>query len=282
MCQPGGVLVVVAAEDEVAGVCARLDGAEVGAVRVVAPSAARRLLLVTVDDAWAAERIAADLRAEGRIAVVRPEGGPRLEEWMRHTRPITIGDRIGVCFAWSEHDRAGLPPVVELGTGGFGSGRHPTTRLLVEELAERISGGERVLDVGCGSGVLGLCALALGAAQVVAIDVKPEAVEATRRNAALNGMEGRMTAVFAPLAEIDGTFDVVLANIGRSAIVELAPDLVERVASDGWLAVSGINTTQADQVAAFLTPLQIESHRRSEEWSALVLRHADRADVPRA
>ena len=84
---------------------------------------------------------------------------------------------------------AGPEPLgIELGLGGFGNGSHPTTRMLVDELIERICGSERVLDVGCGSGVLGLCALRLGAAQVVAVDIKPEAVEATRRNAALNGL----------------------------------------------------------------------------------------------
>ena len=76
----------------------------------------------------------------------------------------------------------------------------------------------------------------LGASCVVAIDVKAEAVEATRRNAALNGMDGRVEATLAPLAEIEDAFDVVVANVGRAAIVELAPELVQRVAPGGWLA----------------------------------------------
>ena len=223
------IVVVATTEDDVAGVRARLGERGVGAVQVVAPSDARRLVLAAVDDEWEAERLAAALRAEGESAVTRPDGGARLEAWMRHTRPITFGERLSVCFAWSEHDRGDLPGLIELGAGGFGSGQHPSTRLLVEQLVERIKGGERVLDVGCGSGVLGLCALGLGASCVVAIDIKADAVEATRRNAALNGMERRVEATLAPLAEIEGAFDVVVANVGRAALVELAPELVQRV-----------------------------------------------------
>ena len=213
---------VATTEDEVAAVRARLGDGGVGALQVVAPSASRRLVLAAVDDEGDAGRLASALRAEGRSAVARPDRGVRLEAWMSDTRPITFGDRLSVCFAWSEHDRSDLPTLLELGAGGFGNGGHPTTRLLVEHLVERITGGERVLDVGCGSGVLGLCALRLGASSVVAVDLKPEAVAATRRNAALNGVGERVEATTAPLEAIEGDFDVVVANVGRAAIVELA------------------------------------------------------------
>ena len=130
--------------------------------------------------------------------------------------------------------------VVELGLGGFGNGAHPTTAPARRRAVGRMHGGERVLDVGCGSGVLGLSALRLGAAHVMAVDIKPDAVEATRRNAALNGMDDRLEARPAALAEIDDAFDIVVANIGRAGIVELAPDLVRLVSPAGWLAVAGL------------------------------------------
>jgi ribosomal protein L11 methyltransferase len=273
--KPGGVIVVVATtKDGVAGVRARVDELGACAVAVVAPSEARRLVLATIGDEWEAERVAAVLRAEGEAAVTRPGDGPQLDAWMRHTRPITFGARLSVCFAFSEHQRRDLPGLIELGTGGFGSGQHPSTRLVVEELLGRIKGGERVLDIGCGSGVLGLCALALGASRVVAVDVEARAVEATRRNAALNGMEGRVEAALAPLAEIGDAFDVVVANVGRAAIVELAPELVRRVAPCGWLAVSGISSSQGSLVAGFLRPLVELERRTCGEWSALVLAHS--------
>jgi ribosomal protein L11 methyltransferase len=267
------VVVVATTEDDLAKVRSRLAELGVDGARVAAPGEVRRLLLAEVDHDRDAERVVAVLRTKGHAAVARPDAGARLEAWVRHTRPIRFGERLSVCFSWSEHDRSDLPGLIELGAGGFGSGQHPSTRLVVEQLSERIVGGERVLDVGCGSGVLGLCALRLGASHVVATDIDADAVEGTRRNAALNGMERQVDARLAPLADIDDTFDVVVANIGRAAIVELAPELVERLAPGGWLAVSGISPSQCSQVAGFLRPLAEIDRRTSGEWSVLVLSH---------
>jgi len=118
--------------------------------------------------------------------------------------------------------------------------------------------------------VLGLCALRLGASCVVATDIKADAVAATRRNAALNGLDRRLEATIAPV-EIEGTFDVVVANVGRAALVELAPELVQHVLPRGWLGVSGISPSQCSLVAGFLRPLVEHERRTSGEWSALVL-----------
>jgi len=265
------IVVVATTEAEVAEVRCRLGALGACATEVAVPGTTRRLVLAPVPDDGDAERMAAALRAGGDVAVTRPEGGARLEAWRRHTRPMTFGGRLSVCFAWSEHDRRDLPGLLELGPGGFGSGEHPSTRLLLETLVDRIRGGERVLDVGCGSGVLGLGALRLGASHVVAIDVKPAAVEAARRNAALNGMATRMEATRAPLTEIDDTFDVVVANVGRAAVVELAPALVRLLALRGWLGISGISPLQCSLVAGFLRPLVEVERRHSGEWSAVVL-----------
>lgn len=278
-------MIVVAADvDEVATIVKRLDQLDAvgaGTVRVVERGDRRRLVLVSVDDDGEAARLVHAFREDGTIAVSRPDDGPRLDAWIGHTRPVTFGERLSVCFAFSEHDRSDLPGLIELGLGGFGNGSHPTTGLLVEQMIDRLRGGERVLDLGCGSGVLGLGALGLGAERVVAVDVKPEAVDAARRNAALNGMDQRMEATLAPLSAIEGTFDVIVANIGRAAIVELAPDLVRLLAPGGWLAVSGISPRQNELVAGFLRPLLETERRTSGEWSALVLAHHAHDD-PRA
>jgi ribosomal protein L11 methyltransferase len=268
------IVVLATTEDELPRASALLREVGLTAAEVVAPGDGRRLLLAPVDDESEAARLVDRLRAGGGLAVARPSGGARLEAWTRHTRPIVIGERLALCFAWSEHDRRGVPNVVEFDPGGgFGTGEHPATRFVLEELALRITGGERVLDVGCGSGVLGLCALRLGASTAVAVDIQAQAIEATRRNAALNGFDRRVEARLDPLDEIEGVFDVVLANVGRAAIVELAPELVTRVSPGGWLAVSGFSPSQCSLVAGFLRPLHVLERRSCDEWSAVVLAH---------
>ena len=265
------MIAVATTEDDLAGVCERLRAHGARSVEVVAPSDTRRVVLAAVDEEWRVAGLVASLRAEGAMAVIRPDGGAPLQAWYRDTRPVTFGERLSVCLAWSEHDRRDLPGLIELGAGGFGSGHHPTTQQVVHELVNRINGGERVLDVGCGSGILGLCAVRLGAATVVAVDVKPDAVEAAQRNAQVNGMGGRVEAVLAPPSRIDGTFDVVLANIARAGIVELASELVARVSRGGWLAAGGISPSQCSQVVDFLHPLVEVGRRTFGEWSTVVL-----------
>jgi ribosomal protein L11 methyltransferase len=266
------ILVVATTEDDLPAARARMDDLGATATEVVSPSDTRRLLLASMTDEVEGMRVVALLRASGRPAVLRPAGGPQLEAWTRHTRPVAIAERLTICFAWSEHDRRALPNVVELDPGtGFGSGGHPSTQLLLDELAARIIGGERVLDVGCGSGVLGLCALRLGAASVVGVDIEAGAVEATRRNARLNGFAGSLDALMGPLDQIEGAFEVVVANIGRAALVELAADLTPRVEVGGWLAVSGFSPPQSPEVVARLRPLQLLQERSCGEWSSVVL-----------
>lgn len=266
------IIVVATTADDVADTQDRLRALGVTPAEVQAPSDVRRLVLAPIPDEGRWASLVSRLRADGQVAVLRPQAGPRLEEWMRHTRPITIGQRLSLCFAWSEHDRRGLSDVVELDPdGGFGSGQHPSTRLLLEVLTARIVGGERVIDVGCGSGVLALSALRLGASSAVGVDVQGSAIEATRRNAALNGFGPRMETRLPPLHEIDGIFDVVLANIGRAALLELATQLSRLVAPRGWIAVSGIAPTQCSVVAAAMHPLEVVEQRTCDEWSAVVL-----------
>ena len=262
---------VATTEAGLAGMCERLRALGVRSMDVVAPGDARRVVLAALDDQRDEARLVVSLRAEGAMAVTRPEAGAVLQKWLRDTRPITFDGRLSVCRAWSEHDRDNLPGLVELGPGGFGDGRHPTTGQMIEVLLERITGAERVLDVGCGSGILGLCALELGAVAVKAVDTAPDAVKAAQQNAGLNGVGARMDATLAPLSEIVGTFDAVVANIARAGIVELAPELVARVSPDGWLAVGGISPSQCSQVAGFLRPLAEVDRRTSGEWATLVL-----------
>lgn len=265
------VIAVATTHDRIPTLRSRLADFGLRSLSVAEPSEHRQVVLATLADGVRGEATANALRAEGWMAVSRPLGGAGLAAWERDTCPVTIRDRVSLCLAWSEHPRDGLVGVIELGPGGFGSGHHATTRLIIEALADRIEGGERVLDVGCGSGALALAAIELGAVSAVGVDLKSEAVAATRRNAALNGFADRLEATVAPLAEVPGRFDVVVANVARAGIVALAPQLVAAVAAGGWLAVSGITPAQCESVAGFLHPL-VECERRIDgEWAMLVL-----------
>jgi ribosomal protein L11 methyltransferase len=154
----------------------------------------------------------------------------------------------------------------------FGSGSHPSTRLVLAALEDVIGGGERVLDVGCGSGVLAVAAARLGAASVVAVDIDPEAIEVTAANAARNGVAEQVAASTESLEELDGTFDVVLANIGVRVLTDLAGALVEAVGAGGTLVLAGLLEDQADGVVAACVGTTELSKPVEDGWAAPVLR----------
>ena len=267
------IVVLATTEAGLSGAVGRLGDFGLAAEEVVAPSVERRLVLASVPDESEGSRIVARLQSEGRSAVLRPSGGVRLEAWVRHTRPISVGDRLSVCFVWSEHDRRDLPGVVELDPGGgFGSGGHPSTQSLLRALERRIQGGERVLDVGCGSGLLGLSTLRLGASSVVGVDVDARAIEALGRNAALNGLAAGVDGRAVPLGAIEGVFDVVVANIGWAPLLELAPELIGHLAPGGWLGVSGIAPAHCSRIVASLRPLEVLENPVHDGWAALIFR----------
>ena len=163
--------------------------------------------------------------------------------------------------------------VIDLVPGlAFGTGQHQSTRLCLGLLADQIQGGERVLDVGTGSGILAVAAGKLGAASVVATDIDPVAVEAARQTVRQNRLADRVEVVEGSLPTAE-RFDVVVANLTADLLQFLAEDLASSLKPGGRLIVSGLIAARQDEVAATLSKgnLQLQSVRAEAEWRALLL-----------
>lgn len=171
------------------------------------------------------------------------------QNWVQLTQsqfdPIRITDRLWIVPSWHEAPDADAINI-ELDPGmAFGTGSHPTTRLCLEWLCDTVQPGVDVLDYGCGSGILGIAAARLGAADVLGIDIDDKAVEAARDNAARNGVTMRVQHSAVPLGD---TFRIVVANILTNPLCVLAPAIAARVAPGGRIALSGVLEAQAQQV----------------------------------
>jgi ribosomal protein L11 methyltransferase len=174
-------------------------------------------------------------------------------EWLKDFRPMRFGRRLWVCPGGQrpQLDEAdGAPCLIELDPGlAFGTGTHPTTALCLEWLDGASLPGKFVVDYGCGSGVLAIAALKLGAAAALAIDIDPQALIATRENAARNRVAERLTLADSREATTRPA-DILLANILAEPLMELAPSFAERVAPGGSVVLSGILHNQAGPVAS--------------------------------
>ncbi len=169
-------------------------------------------------------------------------------EWLRDFKTMRFGRRLWVCPSGNRVD-APDAVTVHLDPGlAFGTGTHPTTALCLEWLDGIELGGHRVLDIGSGSGILAVAALLLGARSAAAVDIDPQAITATRQNAARNGVDARL-ATYPDLEAVGGTFDVVVANILAGPLVQHAGTISARLARGSRIALSGIIDEQIGEVS---------------------------------
>jgi ribosomal protein L11 methyltransferase len=209
-----------------------------------APGADIDGLLAAVDRRWPAEVVAVDIDAA-------------LDAWKPFARAVRVGDRLVVRPPWVPAPPVGGAVDVVIDPGrAFGSGPHASTRLALAALERLVGGGERVLDAGCGSGVLGIAALALGAVEVVGVDHDPAAIAASRANATRNRFDDRFTVSDGTLDEVaasDGPFDLVAANLLLPDLVALTPALRAVLTANGSLVVSGVVVDQRQPLVAAAT-----------------------------
>jgi ribosomal protein L11 methyltransferase len=273
---PGGTSVEPGFELVEDGLGARIDTSRPATIRAYVPAR----------DQTAADRAVAQVtEALGHLQAfgLRPIGDLRTsvvdeadwaEAWKAHFHVLRLGRRLVIKPSWRRHARQGDEVVIDLDPGmAFGTGLHPTTRLCLEALEARADSGPlgRTLDVGCGSGILSIAAVKLGATRAIGVDIDPIAIEATLANARHNRVGKRVRAREGSIPSGDGPFDLVLANLIAGLLVELAEPLAAELAPGGTLIASGIFVDREPEVRRALegTRLRITGRRDETDWVAL-------------
>lgn len=197
------------------------------------------------------------------------EDQPWERAWMEHFKPMRFGRRLWICpTGFEPPEPAAINVILDPGLA-FGTGTHPTTALCLEWLDSLELAGLSVLDYGCGSGILAVAALKLGARSAEGIDIDPQALTASADNARKNAVEEHLTLAY----PTDGRGEpaaVVVANILAGPLVALAGDILGRLKPGGHLALSGILTEQADEVrAAYVDHVDFDPLRLREDWAIL-------------
>ncbi|TWX69980.1 50S ribosomal protein L11 methyltransferase [Colwellia sp. C1TZA3] len=190
-------------------------------------------------------------------------------EWMDNFHPMKFGQRLWICPSWRDvPDPSAVNVMLDPGLA-FGTGTHPTTALCLAWLDGLDLVGKTVVDFGCGSGILSLAALKLGAKKVIGIDIDPQALQASLENAKRNQCEDRL-ALFLPKDQPEFKADVVVANILAGPLRELAPVIINYLASDGVLALSGVLEEQAQQLQTqYAEFCQMDAITVQDEWVRL-------------
>ncbi|QWA11764.1 50S ribosomal protein L11 methyltransferase [Sodalis ligni] len=198
-------------------------------------------------------------------------------EWMDNFHPMRFGRRLWICPSWRPVPDAGAVNVMLDPGLAFGTGTHPTTALCLQWLDGLDLAGKTLIDFGCGSGILAIAALKLGAARAIGIDIDPQAIQASRDNARRNGVEERLTLFLSQDKPDNLRADVVVANILAGPLRELAPLLCALPEKKGGLiGLSGILASQAEGVAAaYADAFLLDPVAEKEEWCRLTGRRRE-------
>ena len=198
------------------------------------------------------------------------------ESWKQYYKPIPLG-KVTIVPAWEEYDAAPGEVVIKMDPGmAFGTGTHETTRLVMRIMQDEIVGGERVLDVGTGSGILSICASKLGAKECFAYDIDPVAVTVARENAERDGCTNITVGVSDLLHGInkDEKYDFAVANIVADIIIRMLPDVGEHLKPHAPLILSGIIAPYRDKVVSAAESLgyTVVREERENDWVALMVK----------
>ncbi|QXB53172.1 50S ribosomal protein L11 methyltransferase [Aeromonas sp. FDAARGOS 1415] len=193
-----------------------------------------------------------------------------VREWMDHFHPMQFGERLWICPSWRDvPDPEAVNVMLDPGLA-FGTGTHPTTALCLQWLDGLDLAGKTVVDFGCGSGILGIAALKLGAARVIGIDIDPQAIQASRDNAERNGVAGQIELYLPADQPQDVEADVVVANILAGPLRELAPLIAGHGKAGSLMALSGVLESQAPELETIYGQwFEMDPTAVKEEWCRL-------------
>ncbi|MBO5203686.1 MAG: 50S ribosomal protein L11 methyltransferase [Clostridia bacterium] len=222
------------------------------------------------------ERFAA-LNIDAKISISGVCEEDWANSWKAYYKPIEIGEKMVIVPAWEKYDAPEGKLVVRMDPGmAFGTGSHETTRLVIGLLEKYVRGGERVLDVGCGSGILAICAAKLGAKECKAYDIDPVAVKVARENIKDSGLDNVTCDVSDLLRGVDsrhGGYDVICANIVADIIIRMTPDIGAYMNEGAVILASGIISERAADVIECFEKYGLRVIEKAEEngWCALVV-----------
>lgn len=194
--------------------------------------------------------------------------------WKQYYKPVPVGRKILIKPLWETLQKTERNVIIELDPGmAFGTGTHETTRMCLELLEKYVGPQKRVLDVGCGSGILSIGAAKLGAAETFAVDIDANAVRIAKENIAVNGAEQNIRVVCGDLTDkVEGKYDIVVANIIADAIIKLSASIGQFMDKDGIYITSGIILNRLEDVEKALRDngFEIMEMMREGDWAALV------------
>jgi ribosomal protein L11 methyltransferase len=214
--------------------------------------------------------------------IIDPQWG---EVWKRFFKPLRITKNIIVKPSWERYSATGRETVIEIDPGmAFGTGQHPSTSMCIEAMEEillkdRTFQKWRVLDVGTGTGILGISAAKLGASSVMCVDIDDQAVEIAHKNVAVNHVGDRVVIVNSDVAKIKGTFELIVANLTAETLIKIKSHLVKMMEKGGYLVISGIFEKNRQDVERAFTRDDLISHKviADKEWVCYVYKKPAKA-----
>jgi len=222
------------------------------------------------------ERLAAE-KIPFEVGAVGVDDKDWNENWKKYFHPIEVGNRLAVVPSWEEYDNKDNRVILSIDPGAaFGTGTHATTSLCLNILDECVKTGDKVLDIGCGSGILAIASILLGAENALGVDIDAQSVKTAKDNAEINSISANTEFIVGDLADkVSGKYDIICANIVADVIIKLLPDVAQFMKKDAILIISGIIDIRKEDVLSAVkeNKFEIVNEACRDNWCAFVLKN---------